>query len=265
MRLLALDAATEACSVALLCAPTPGAPTPGAPPSAAQQIIGRFEEPGRGHADRILALVEEVLQEAGIGLADLDAIACGIGPGGFTGVRIAVATAQGLAFGASLPVVPVTTLEALALPALAPPDDAPPAPAVAGGAAWVLACLDARMNEVYWGCYVADGPRGVRALRPPAVSSAAALLEALRVNPMPRAPAFPCRGVGRGFAAHPLLRTLAGLELPPGADTALPDARDVARLGALRFAAGEGIDPAQLTPLYIRDKVAWTEAERGAP
>ena len=237
------------------------------------RIIHRCEEPGRGHAERLLVLVDEVLAEAALALTALDAIVCSVGPGAFTGVRITVAAAQGLAFGANLPVVAVSTLEALALPG------------VAGGATRVLACLDARMNEVYWGCYGADVRRGVCALRPPAVSTAQAVLEALGSAAAlglslgggagegsvgvglgggggVRGGETGWLGVGRGFAAQPLLCALAGLTLAPDAATALPDARDLARLGAARFAAGEAIDPAQLVPLYIRDKVAWTPAER---
>src|SRR5271169_2357906 len=99
MRILAIDSTTEACSAALLIG---------------DAVFARSEEPGRGHSDRILAMVDEILAEAGIALGALDGIAAGIGPGSFTGVRISVAAAQGLAFGAALPVVPISGLEALA-------------------------------------------------------------------------------------------------------------------------------------------------------
>src|SRR3979490_2769271 len=126
MRVLAVDTATEACSVALL---------------SGDELICRFAEGGLAHAQRVLGMVEAVLAEAQISLAQLDGIAASIGPGAFTGVRISVAVAQGLAFGAGLQVVPVTTLEALALQVL----QRSQGPA--------LACLDARMGEVYWGCF----------------------------------------------------------------------------------------------------------------
>ena len=77
--------------------------------------------------------------------------------------------------------------------------------------------------------------------------------------------AVPFRGIGRGFAAYPELAALPGLALRTGDAQALPDARDLARLGALRLEAGEGLDPAALKPQYVRDKVALTEAERRAP
>lgn len=225
MRVLALDAATEACSVALL----DGA-----------DLIGRFEELGRGHAERLLGMVDEVLAEAGIRLSALDGIAASVGPGGFTGVRITVAAAQGLAFGAGLGVVPVSTLEALA------------AQAVSRGASRVLACLDARMQEVYWEAFAADAARGVRAQSEPRVSG----VEVVRIPED-----APYRGIGRGFGAYPALGTLPNLVLDPADCTSLPNAREIAALGRLRFAAGEALDPAELTPLYLRDKVAFTAAE----
>jgi len=228
MRVLALDTATEACSVALL---------------TDADVIGEWREVGRGHAEQILDMVDAVLGEAGIVLGMLDGIAAGVGPGAFTGVRIGVSVAQGLAFGAMLPVVGVTTLEALAMQAMR------------AGPGQVLACLDARMGEVYWGCFAADPERGLEARGAPAVGAA----ESVKV---PLQGAF--QGIGRGFAAYPDLRALQGLVLPTGACEALPDAKDMARLGAIRFRLGEGRDPADLVPVYLRDRVALTEAERAA-
>ena len=206
------------------------------------EAIGRFVESGKSHAQQILAMVEAVLAEAGVSLSMLDGIAASVGPGAFTGVRISVAVAQGLAFGAGLRVAAVTTLEALALQA------------VRSGAAEVLACLDARMGEVYWGCFAADPAEGL-------VASSTA-----RVGPpdsvvLPGAGVY--RGIGRGLAAYPALAALPNLKLEPGDGRALPNAREFARLGALRLNRGEGLDPADLQPMYLRDKVALTEAERG--
>jgi tRNA threonylcarbamoyladenosine biosynthesis protein TsaB len=234
MRVLALDTATEACSVALL---------------GESGLIGRYAEIGRGHADEILAMVSAVLSEAGVPLGRLDGIAAGIGPGAFTGVRIGVSIAQGLAFGASLPVIPVSSLEALAWRAIG--DDA----AQRDGPRQALACLDARMGEVYWACFDRDADRGLATLGPLRVGPAAAVRwEGAR----------PFCAVGRGFSAYPELTRLPGATLAAGDATALPDARDVARLGALRLGAGEGLDPASLEPQYVRDKVALTEAQRRA-
>jgi tRNA threonylcarbamoyladenosine biosynthesis protein TsaB len=242
---LALDTATEACSAALL---------------RGDELIGRFSEGGLSHARRILGMVDAVLEEAGMSLSMLDGIAASIGPGAFTGVRISVAVAQGLAFGAGLPVVAVTTLEALA------------SKIVSGGAAGALACLDARMGEVYWGCFAADARRGLVATSAARVGPPASV--ALPANAgLPLSAAPPAngvspatevyRGIGRGFAAYPALAALPGLQFDPLDGQALPDAREFARLGALRLGLGEGLDPADLSPLYLRDKVALTEAERG--
>ena len=223
MRVLAIDAATEACSVALRC----GAET-----------ISRSAPGGRSHARQILGMVDAVLAEGQVSLGMLDGIAASIGPGAFTGVRISVAVAQGLAFGADLRVAAITTLEALA--AQAPHDP-------------VMACLDARMGEVYWGCFTPDPGRGVRATSAAAVGPPHSVV-------LPAAESF--RGVGRGFAAYPVLAALPGLSVNAADSQALPDAREFALLGALRLELGEGLDPADLIPLYLRDKVASTEAER---
>jgi len=206
-------------------------------------VFGRFKEMGRGHAEEVLGMVDAVLQEAGVTLSSLDGIAAGVGPGAFTGVRISVSAAQGLAFGADLPVVPVTSLEALACQALQ------------GGINQALACLDARMGEVYWAAYRTDLKRGVSAAAAPTVGSAASVVTPFEGR---------FQGIGRGFAAYLELQALPGLLLSPAASRALPDARHSARLGAVRLALGEGIDPAELTPVYVRDKVALTEAERAA-
>jgi tRNA threonylcarbamoyladenosine biosynthesis protein TsaB len=228
MRVLALDTATEVCSVALLYG---------------EESIGRFAEGGLPHAQQILGMVEAVLAEAEVRLSMLDCVAASIGPGAFTGVRISVAVAQGLAFGADLRVVPVTTLEALAFRA------------VRSGAAHAVACLDARMGEVYWGCFAADPSRGLIATAAARVGPPGDL-----VLPVPGV----YRGIGRGFAVHPALGTLPGLMLKLEDRRELPNASEFARLGALRFGLGEGLDAADLRPLYLRDKVALTEAERRA-
>jgi tRNA threonylcarbamoyladenosine biosynthesis protein TsaB len=239
VRVLALDAATEMCSVALLLN---------------GELIVRSLEAGKSSAQQLLTMVEEVMAEGQVSLSMLDGLAASIGPGAFTGVRISVAVAQGLAFGAGLQVAPVTTLEALALQALAlhawdtlPRPVASPVP--------VIACLDARMGEVYWGCFRADAARGVRASSAPQVGSPAAVALGLNGRHL---------GIGRGFSAYPELAQIQGVEIGPQERMALPNAREIARLGALRLAGGGGLDPAALQPLYLRDKVALTEAERAA-
>lgn len=234
MRILALDTGTESCSVALL---------------VGTELIEESLELGRGHAQEILHMVDRVLSRGGASLSSLSGIAAGVGPGSFTGVRIGVAVAQGLAFGAGLPVLPVTTLEALALPL------------IARGAQRVLACLDARMGEVYYGCFAGrPAPPTVYALGPLRVAAPADLV----LPPRPQA-AADFVGVGRGFCAYPELLRRAHLCVAPEDARKLPAAGDMARLGAARLAAGEGLDAGRLEPVYVRDKVALTEDERRAP
>ena len=228
MRVLALDAATEACSVALL---------------TNNVLISRTIESGKSNALKILSMAEEVLAEAQTSLSMLDGIAASIGPGAFTGVRISVAVAQGLAFGADLKVVPVTTLEALALQVLD------------GSQRCALACLDARMGEVYWGRFTWDAECGVRQSG------------ALQVGPpgdVSLQPSGQCVGVGRGFSAYPALAALPGVSTDALRSAALPNAREIAHLGAQRLRGGGALDAADLKPLYLRDKVAFTVAERAA-
>lgn len=227
VRILAVDAATEACSVALW---------------SESGVICRFDEAGRDAALRILPMVDAVLAQGGVRLQDVQALAAGIGPGGFTGVRIGVAVAQGLAFGADLPVIAINTLETLAWQALQR----------FRGAGEVLACLDARMGEVYWGCYRADARRGLVSSAGPALGTPGAVHAEFHERALP--------GIGRGMR---LLQAIAPWRAAFDAD-ALPRAEHIAEIAALRLAGGEAMDAALLQPLYLRDKVALTEVERRA-
>src|SRR5512134_3086668 len=145
MKILALDTATEALSVSL---------------NVGDREIDRYLELDRGHSEQLLPLVQEVLAEAGISLGDLDAIAFGRGPGGFTGVRLAASVAQGLAFGAGVGVVPVSNLAAVAQRVIQ----------LEPAARHVLVANDARMREVYWAPF--DTSTGVAAAGPERVSAA---------------------------------------------------------------------------------------------
>jgi len=228
MKLLAIDTATEALSVALL---------------HDGEIDGRFEVIGRGHAERVLPMIDELLAGAGWRLDTLDAIAFGRGPGAFTGVRIAVSVAQGLAFGANLPVVPVSDLAALGARALAQAR----ADGVACDAA--LACLDARMGEVYEGLARARPDGGVELLserlaRPEHVS-----LDVLT----PRETAV---GAGHGLAAYPSIGASLGRRLAASYAALLPRAQEIARLAAIEYAAGRIVDAEAAQPVYLRDNVA---------
>jgi tRNA threonylcarbamoyladenosine biosynthesis protein TsaB len=223
MKLLAFDTSTQWLSVACM---------------AGDAWITRAELAGQAHSERLLPVIDAMLREAGVALADLDAIAFGSGPGSFTGVRIACGVAQGLGFGASLPLVPVPTLEALAQTALR-----------VHGATSVMACLDARMREVYVAAYRHDNDRWSEAL-PPAV------LHPAEVAP----PAGPWFGAGDGYAAYPeLAASLAGCD-----GALIPEARSIAELALDRLAAGRAVDAAHALPLYVRHRVALTTAERDA-
>ena len=228
MRLLAIDTATEACTVALW---VDGA------------VRERFEIAPRRHAELVLPMADSLLAEAGLGKRQLDAIAVGRGPGAFTGIRLAIAVAQGLALALDRPVVPVSTLAVLAQGA-------------ASAGLPVLALIDARMGEVYAGAFVPGDDGCVRPLGDEAVLSPAEVA----------APAPRFAGVGTGFGAHAavLEARLAAARAKVAAE-ALPRAADLARLAARDFAAGLGVDALQAQPVYLRDKVALTLAEQGKP
>lgn len=221
MRLLALDTATECCSAALLLG---------------TQLLTREAEFARGHAEHILPMIDELLTEAGMALGQMQAIAFGRGPGSFTGVRLAASIAQGLAFGASLPVVPVSDLEALALRGF----DLDPA------VERILVCNDARMREVYWGCFAQAGGFPV-ALAPEQVGAP----ESVRC-PGDGAAA----GIGRGFLAHPQLLSLEGVAVRPHWERLLPRAAEIARLAEREVSAGRLAGPEAALPVYLRDNVA---------
>ncbi len=230
MKLLAFETATEACSVALYLD---------------GEVHERFELAPRRHAELSLPWAEALLAEAGIARAQLDAIAVGRGPGAFTGVRLAIALAQGIALALDRPVVPVSTLAVLA--AAAPLD----------GPARILAAIDARMGEVYAGAFQRDGDAltalGAERVLPPAA-----------VEPLD-GPAGGWQGVGTGFgAADGLLVQRLQPALAQADATALPRAGVLARLAVAAFARGEAVAPERAEPAYLRDNVALTLIEQQA-
>jgi tRNA threonylcarbamoyladenosine biosynthesis protein TsaB len=201
------------------------------------EVFEKICPTGRSHSETLLPLVRDLLRDAGLRVGQLDAIAFGVGPGAFTGLRIACGAAQGLAVATDIPLIPVTSLEAMA---------------ALTGAERVLALLDARMGEVYSGRYLrsADGYQLEGEVR---VTSPAEMV-------LPGDSGW--LACGNAPAAYPVLRErllAAGIDLQPGV---LPTASALARLAAPRAMRGEGIDPALAAPLYIRDKVAKTVAER---
>ena len=222
--MLAIDTSTEACSAALLL------------PDGTVAL--RFTLTERSHADLILPMIDELLREAGLKLRELDGLAFGRGPGGFTGLRVAAGVIQGLAFGAGLPVAPVSSLAAVACPHLLP-RSAGAGSDRAGRASGdgVLVCNDARMNEVYWGCF------RIRRDRRRTLPSR---LTPEHVGPAAQRRSRPAASrhfAGNAFAREPALARAARgrrIALPCGL---YPRADAVARIGAAMLQRGRGRRP----------------------
>lgn len=228
MKLLALDTATELCSAALW---TEG------------QLRTREESRVRGHGEWILPMIEQLLQEAGMGLSQLDAIAFGRGPGAFTGVRLAVSIAQGLGFSAGLPLIPVSDLRAVAAQLmLQQPVDR------------VIVCQDARMGEVYWGCYQ----------RSERLCSLAGD-EAVAAPPKVVLPAewsgTSAWGAGSGFGAYESGLSSCSNRLSGIASQLRPRAQEIAQLAAMDGRAA-AIAPEDAQPVYLRDEVVFVPNQR---
>jgi tRNA threonylcarbamoyladenosine biosynthesis protein TsaB len=224
MPILAFDASTEVCSVAL---------------GDAAGWLERREHAGQRHSELLLPMIQALLDEAGLALAELDGIAFGAGPGSFTGLRICCGVAQGLALGAELPLVGIATLEAMA-----------EAARTCHGWTRVVAALDARMQEVYLAAYQRDAERWRAQIEPCVAKPGEA--------PLPERGAY---GAGNGFAAYPVLGERLAAEFDA---SVLPSAVAIGSLALPRFAAGEGVAARDAAPLYVRHRVALTTAERGA-
>ena len=210
MRFAAIETSTEWCSVALW---------------SDGEIAALERRAGNRHSELALPMLEQLLKGSSI-----EAVAFGAGPGAFTGLRIACALAQGLAFARSLPVIGISTLEALAQES---------------GAARVVACIDARMSEVYYAALEKRAGRWHEVVAAQCVAPKSA----------PRPPGEGWVGCGNGFAVYGnmgMSRVFPDLH---------PTALAVAQLAAPRLAAGEGVDAAQALPVYLRDKVAFTREE----
>jgi tRNA threonylcarbamoyladenosine biosynthesis protein TsaB len=225
MKILALDTSTEYCSVALW---RDGA------------LDARDAHAGQRHSELLLPMVDELLKRHGIAVRDLDGIAFGEGPGSFTGLRIGCGATQGLAFGAGLPVVGVSTLLALA-------EAARPRRAVC--------CLDARMGEIYHAAY-AQSATGWETVHAPSLCAPA---------DAPPLPAGSWTGCGSGFAAHETaLKGRYGERLSAIMPGVFPHAKDIARLAAREFEAGRAVAAERALPVYLRDRVALRTDERPA-
>lgn len=224
MRILAIDTATEACSAALW---------------DNGNLFAHFEECPREHTQRILPLVKQMLDQGNTTLTDLDALAFGRGPGSFTGVRIGIGIAQGLALGANLPMIGVSTLATMAQGAWRQT-----------GATRVLAAIDARMGEVYWAEYTRDeqgiwhGEETEKVLKPQAVGE--------RLKQLSGEWAI----VGTGWKAWPDMANESGLTLVDG-NTLLPAAEDMLPIACQLLAEGQTVTVEHAEPVYLRNEVAW--------
>jgi len=226
--ILALDTSTDACSAALLLD---------------GRILQRFKVEPRRHTHLLLPMVEELLVEAQISLKALDAIAFGRGPGSFAGIRIATGAAQGLALAADLPVVPVSTLEAMAFAADESAGD------------YLLTALDARMDEVYWCAWQRKG-QALHLLVEEQVSAPADMQLPAAVS----GNVFAALGSGwcyRGRMPATLTAVINGYTTD-----VYPQAEAMARLAAAAVARGEVMTPDDAQPVYLRDQVAWKKKDQ---
>ncbi|MEE4093262.1 tRNA (adenosine(37)-N6)-threonylcarbamoyltransferase complex dimerization subunit type 1 TsaB [Pseudomonas viridiflava] len=220
--LLALDTATEACSVALL---------------HDGKVLSHYEVIPRLHAQRLLPMIKDLLAEAGIAMSALDAIAFGRGPGAFTGVRIAIGVVQGLAFALERPVLPVSNLAVLAQRAFRE-----------RGVSQVAAAIDARMDEVYWGCYRETA--GEMRL----VGAEAVMAPELAALPADITGEWFGAGTGWGYAER------IPVALSGHYASLLPHAQDLLTLATFAWHRGEAVQADDAQPVYLRDKVATPKA-----
>lgn len=228
MKLLAIDTATEACSAAL---------------RIDGEVISRYIVEPRAHSQKLLPMVDEIMAEAGIAPAQLDGLAFGRGPGSFVGLRIGAGMAQGIALGCDLPVAPVSTLAAIAHRCWREQ-----------GHASVLAAIDARMKEVYWGGYSVAGTGEVELLLDECVSPPDAV-------PAPIGDGWFGAGTGWGTYAD-VLQSRVSKACSEWDGSLLPHAEDVLAIGAVVFARGGAVDAAEAQPIYLRDKVAEKSSKR---
>ncbi|MGR5119015.1 tRNA (adenosine(37)-N6)-threonylcarbamoyltransferase complex dimerization subunit type 1 TsaB [Vibrio astriarenae] len=224
VKILAVDTATENCSVALL---------------VDDKVYSRSEVAPRDHTKKILPMVDEVLKEADLALTDLDALAFGQGPGSFTGVRIGIGIAQGLGFGAELPMIGISTLKAMAQASYR-----------VRGTEQVIAAIDARMSEVYLGQYQRLESGDWLAVVPECV------IPPQEVNGLLDSSPLTWTTAGTGWDAYS--EALSGLSLSISkGDVLYPDAQDMVVLAKFELEQGNTVEAESASPVYLRDKVAW--------
>ena len=223
MNYLAIDASTEACSVALVYN---------------QQTYHHFEHCPQSHSLLLLPMVDKVLQQAGCKLTDLDGLIFGRGPGSFTGVRIGIGVAQGLGFASDLPVVGVSTLQAMAQTAYQQHQQAS-----------VIAAIDARMSEIYTCAYQVDE----HGIMQPLIDEAVMPPEQAQAHYQDAvAKAY---AVGTGWSSYS--EALSGLSVQEQVDVLYPDAQAMLLIGAKEFELGNAVSAEQAQPVYVRDTVSW--------
>ncbi len=222
-KILAFDTSTEACSVAL---------------NIDGSVISYFEVIPRQHSERILPMIDRILSDADIRPSQLDALAFGCGPGAFTGLRIATGVVQGLAFALEKPVIPVSTLAALAQQSYR-----------RFASRYVLASLDARMDEIYWGSYGLNGE--LMRLIDMEIVSAPQLVSAPDSGTA-------WAGIGSGWLYQ---ERISPSVVRCDVDV-YPHAEDIAVLAAQNFADGETVSADKAMPVYLRNKVAKKRGEQ---
>jgi tRNA threonylcarbamoyladenosine biosynthesis protein TsaB len=226
MKLLALDTSTEACSAAIY---------------HDGQIFSEFELTPRAHTQLILPMIDSVLNKSELALKELDAIVVGRGPGAFTGIRIGVGVAQGLAMAMDKPIIPISTLAALAQQAFQQHQ-----------ATHVLAALDARMNEVYWGQYI--------------IQNGLAYLQGEEQVMAPQKVAIPedsqWFGIGHGWSAYEELSQRFQNHLVQTDAKSLPAAEFMLPLAVAEWQSDRAVRPENAQPVYLRNKIALTTRER---
>lgn len=220
-KILIIDTSTEACSVALL---------------QNNQLTSRFDVTPQSHTKMVLPMVDSLLSEANIKVSALDAVAWGRGPGSFTGVRIGTGIMQGIAMGADKPVIPLSTLAAMAQQAIEEHQ-----------AEYVMAGIDARMGEVYWAVY--QNINGLAKLVEQEIVASPEALNALNFEQ----PHYV--GVGTAWQAYPQLKELANITVLE--EILYPQAKSMAALAVQALKDGEVVDVADAAPVYVRDTVTW--------
>jgi tRNA threonylcarbamoyladenosine biosynthesis protein TsaB len=219
LKILAIDTATEACSAALYID---------------GKILEKYEIAPRRHAELILPMVDALLAEAELKLNGLDCLAFGRGPGAFTGVRIATGVIQGLAFASDLPVIPVSTLAAMAQGAVSASNT-------------ILSVIDARMGEIYWGLFSVGEDGIVSPLNDEQISKPEALDIKLETD---------CFGAGSGWASYEeILTTKLGTRLKGFDANRFPRASDILILATKELVTGKKVQASEVLPVYLRNKV----------